>query len=309
MSDELDGLNEEGLAALKELQAEGHEIQGLPKEGEAKPAESPVEPKKDEPKPKDAPKPKEEGKPDTEAKPKEGEEPKADDDKGDDELGKPTPRKPVYVPVSKFNETRKELQAAKAAIKERDEALAKLQANPTEANKQEAVDAVKALVELGYEEEEASKVIKIIRAASPKTELDPTIAKRLEALDKWEATRAAEEAKMVQDKEQIAFEKDFQTVATEFPALAGLKQQIHEKAYSEGYEHTPLRAIAIELMHDMGYTGKKVKTAEQGGAGTGGNNDVLDFDNVSEEQFARFTAEQMDKFNEFQIAKERAARK
>lgn len=290
-----EGLDEEGKAVLDELEKEGHEISGREKPADpAPPADPPpADPKPAAPDPKPAdPKP-------GDVKPDEGTKP------GEKPDPKPQPnRTPQTVPLPKYLDAERLLKEANAKIEE----LTKPGAKPSTETVQQATDAVKRLQdEFGYDEDEAKKLVTVIESIIPGQKLTPEMQKAIDLLPQLEQM-----TKDLADKKEIAdFDNDFTaSVLKDFPHLAKYKEQIKEKAYTDEFAKTPLRAVALAFMHDEGISPKSedVQTVEKPAGGSDKETEEIDFKDMTEEQFAKLTPAQQDKFFEYQEKREKAAR-
>lgn len=289
-------LDSETSEILKELEVEGHELA----------------PTADKPAPKPEAKP-EEKKPEAEKPKEEAPKAKEEEDKDKKPEAKPADRTVRAVPVHKFNEQRHELQDTKKALAERDAKIAELEktlsskdgGKPT--TQEEVSDirkTAKAIAEKhGLDEEFVSEfadaMVKL--AKTDRNVLPKDISDKLAVLDTLQKERA-------EQTEERMFNDDFDKVAKEFPALADKKDSIKEIAYTEGNERIPLRAIAIQFLHDNPVPQPKGKTAEDGQPGAGRDaGEVIDFDHVTEEQM-KDPNFPLEKFMEFQEKKEAKAR-
>lgn len=294
------GLDKEGKEVLDELEKDGFEIAGREKPVVAE------DPKK----PEDPAKPADETVKPVDQKPAETTEQKPAADPAKPDQGKPADQKPVdrkpqYVPLPKYLDTEAALKIAQAKIEELTQAGAK----PTAENVQQAGDAVKKLVEeFNYDEADAKKLVEVIKSITPGQSLPPEIVKALEKLPLLDQMTKELEEK----KEVAAFETDFSaSVLKDFPHLAKYKDQIKEKAYSDNYSKTPLRTVAIEFMHDEGISTNpqaNIQTVDKSQGGSGQHVEEVDFANITDEQFAKLTPDQQDKFFAFQEQKEKRAR-
>lgn len=291
--DDQEPLSPEAKEALDELRKEGHTIEG------DKPADVKAEPKP-------ADKPAEEP-----AKPTEKVEPKQDPEKPEgQEADKPkaegdaeptqVKRTPNAVPVQKHNALRHELQEQKRINAELNEKLAAMSANPTKGEISDVRKLAKELaekhgMETTFIEEFAEKVVE---AAKTNAAIPKDLEQRLSRFEKQE--RDVEESR--------AFDADFEkSVVKEFPQLASQKDRIKELAYTEGYENTPLRALAIQFMHDNPAPEPGRKTAESSTQGGGRAEEAFDFDNVTEADLKNpsFPFDKFDAYKQDQARKRR----
>lgn len=259
---------------LKELEAEGHSIEGkAPKE----------EPKAEEPK---AELPKQEAEPES-AKIEDDQKPKAD-------------RKVQAVPVNKYNEERHKRQEAERK-------LAELEAQ--RGTPQAEVPSDLKTVATAYAEKHGLDVDSVIDLLDITTKLTPKQTDGLSSEEVQELRQLREQAK--QQAEVAAFDSDFNgvaaTLAKEGLDITGHKDQIKQLAYTEGYTSTSLRAIALEYAHDNGLLSKGRKTFEPKQAGRVVESEAIDFDSLTEEQAKALPDDQWEKFVEHQINKQHRA--
>lgn len=265
---------------LKELADEGHEIAGQEKaEPEmAKPAE-PV--KTEEAKP--------------EEKPADG----TDKSTDDTEPAQKPNREPKYVPVGKHNDERHKRQEAERLAAEKDEALktalAEIESLKNQPKAEQAQDIRKIAEEQGLDAELTEKFVDIVTKAVSEKVLPDDLKNDLEAIRAMRAE--AENAKLTQAQE-IGFEKEFAEIVKQFPDLADRKEDLRQLAFSENYKNTPLRPLAIEYLHDNKPDDPGKKSAEAPTSG-GNRTEVVDFENMTEEQFANLNDEQMDLYDQW----------
>jgi hypothetical protein len=275
-------VSEETLKVLDAIRKPGEVFEG---------ADKPVEPTK-EVKPEEKPKEEPKVDPKPEEKPVEP---------------KPEERPARSVPVIKFNvqrhelgETKAQLAAERAAKADLELKLKELSDKPTQENVDEVRVAAKKLAEKhGLDEEfvvelmeqSADLASKKASKSNIPADLEKTIA---EFKAQTERSKAIEQSQ-VEDKQ---FEDSFGKVSTEFPELADpkVKEALKQLAFMEGYESTPLRAIALEYIHDN----KPRKTAEESGKGRA---DVTDYENITDAQLKAMNREEATKFLAWQKQK------
>ncbi len=290
-------MDQEGKEVLDQLEKEGFEIAGR-QAPEIKPEEKPVEqPIKPEVKPEIKPEVKPEEKPKETLEP---EKPKPAEPKPE--------RKVQHVPLAKYLDTERQLKDALAKVDE----LSKPGTKPSEQTVTQAQDAVKILEEkFGYDHEEAAKLAEVIKAIVPGQSLSQEQQQALAELNTVKTQLAQAQEKLNDEREEIAFEKDFTAqVLKDFPHLAEHKNTIKEMAYSDQYAKSPLRAVALAFMDAEGIEPKApdVINGDKPGGGTTRQADTVDFNNLTEEQFNKLTPEQQDQFFAFQDNKERQGR-
>lgn len=270
----------ETQAILKEMQAEGHEIEGLPPAAPAtdsKPAEKPVDqpPVKPDTKPEEPP----QGDP--------PESPKAD----------PPPkveRTPKAVPVGKYNDERHKRQEAEQRAADLEAQIKQLSKTPPTENQVDDIrDLAKELAEKhGLDADFVAEFAdKIVSAATKRNVIPKELEQQLQS---FQAMKAQQEAQALEQAQQQGFENEWQTVLKEFPDLADRKEDLKQLAFTEGNERTALRRLALEYMHDNPVKGRK--TVESPVAGKTGHTEVIDFENMTEEQYKNLSDEQHDQF-------------
>ncbi len=273
------------------------ETQEILKELEAEGAEITTETKVEEPKPEAKPEVK------TETKPEETKvEPVEDPDKKPDPGKKPekVEREPQFVPVSKYNDERhKRQEAVKAAedLKRRvEEAEAAAKAGKPKGEQTDEIDAAsKALAEKHNLEPDfvkdllntSTELAAKRGGLSKEAEADLAAIKQMKAQAEESARAAAQET---------GFNKEFDDVIKEFPDLADRKEDLRQLAFSEGNVNTSLRRIALEYIHDNPPPKPGKKSAETPSRGKATENEVIDFANLTEDQFDNLTDEQHDQY-------------
>lgn len=272
---------------LKELQEEGHQIEGL----------SPEEPK-EEPKADPQPK-KEEEKP--EAKPEEKPEEKESEKKPDQKDQPTVDRTTKAVPVGKYNDERHKRQEVERLLDEERKAKAELEAKintiSNQPNKQELEDVREAAKKIAEKHgfEDSDFIVEfadtMVALASKRNVLPQEIENKLKAFDEM---KAKQEAQAIEQAQEVGFNSELETVIKEFPDLVAHKDELKQLAFMEGNEKVALRRLAIEYMHDNPVQGRK--TAESPLPGRTGAADIIDFDNMTEAQLKDLTGEQLDQY-------------
>jgi len=270
-------LKPETAEILKELEAEGHSIEGKePKIEEP----TPEEPKVEEPK---------------------TDEPESEPEKVEDQPKVEKPKREVQaVPVNKYNEERHKRQEAERKLAE----LEAQRSTPTIEVSGDVKDVANQFAEKhGLD---ADLVTELFDTATKLT------AKNTSGLSDEEIKelRALRETAR-QQAESLAFDNDFSGVAKTLEKegldITGHKDQIKQLAYTEGYTSTSLRAIALEYAHDNGLLTKGRKTLEPKQAGRVVESEAIDFDSLSEEQAKALPDDQWEKFVDHQIKKQHRA--
>lgn len=267
---------------LKDLEGQGHTIAG---KEPAPAATEPVKPPQEEKKPTDPVKPenKKEG---------DGEEGKKSDKQIVD-------RTPKSVPVHVHNEERHKRQDAEKRAEEAEKLAAELRAQIAgNANKPttEGSDDIKATAtqiaeEFGLKPEFVEKFTStIVKIAEKRNVLPQEITAQLASLKQAEA-KAQEVAHAAE--QETGFTNEFSDVLKDFPDLADHKEALKELAFTEGNEKIPLRLLALGYLHDNkpGRTTAEapVQTKEKAGV-----DDVLDFENMTEDQLKGLSGEKFD---------------
>lgn len=281
--------SEETQQILKELQEEGHEIAGQkPEEPKDEPKADPQPEKKEEEKPADKP------------------EDKSDDQKPVDQVDDKKKQPPVdrttkAVPVGKYNDERHKRQEAEKRAEEAERRAKELEelSNSTsnQPSKQEMDtirEAAKKVAEKhGYDNAEfiAEFAETIVAEASKRNVLPKEIEAKLKAFDDQ---RAEQQARDLEVAQETGFNTEFSEVIKEFPDLVDHKDDLKQLAFMEGNEKTALRRLALEYMHDNPVQGRK--TVEAPLPGRTDTTDVIDYNNITEEQFKNLTPKQMDEY-------------
>jgi len=287
----------ETLEVLEKIRRPGDTFEGVdPKPAEPTDPKPPVEEKKPV-------EPKEKSKP-TEKK---DDEPSDDEDGEVEEKDKKEPSKPDTrparsVPVKKFNEQRHELGETKAKLAKAEADLALALKGVSDKPNKEEVDDVRAIAKSlaekhGFDEEFVAELMDkatelATKKAGKQTNIPEDLAQTIASLKARDAQ--AQEAEKARQEDKW-FEDSFSEVSTEFPELADpkVKEELKQLAFMEGYESAPLRAIALEWIHDN----KPRKTVEEPGKGRA---EVTDFENVTEEQLKKMSRAEQAKYLEWQ---------
>lgn len=276
---------------LNELAAEGHEVAGLnppaPQDAPAAPVvQEPVAPAPVEPQ-----------------APAKAEEPVAP--------APVAPTKPAvereerFVPVVKFNEMRhnandlkKQLEDEKAAKATLEARIAELSNKPTTDDLSDVREAAKAFAEKnGQDPEYITEFAETLVNLTAKRGTSQEVANRIAALEREAQTTAAQRAETERQLNEANADKYFDAEFTEIlkkhPDLAGQKEDIKQLAFSTGYKGIPLHFVALDYK-DQNPPGRR--TAEVPVQGKNDTTTVLDFANMTDDQLAKLTPEQMDQF-------------
>ena len=283
---------------LKELEGEGHTIEG--KE---------PEPKAEEPKPEPAKEPAKEPEPKVEEK--KPEPPAADPDKKEPENKAPS-RASKFVPVDKYNDERHKRQdaeakatAAEAKAKQLEDQINGLSDKPNKEELDDVKEAAKKLAEKhGVDEEFAKEFAEtIVGIASKRNVMPQEIASQLADFKK--AKDEAETAKLEIAQEQ-GFNKEFDDLVKSFEAdpskssyLAERKDELKQLAFSEGNVNTSLRRIALEYLHDNPPPAPGKRSAEAPVKVSKDANEVIDFAEMTDDQLKALDGDQLDKYLEW----------
>lgn len=255
---------------LKELEAEGQKVAEKEPEVVTPKEETPVEPEKA---PEAAPEP---------------EKPKAPE------------REQKYVPVQKFNEIRHKFRESERKGEESEQRLQELEAKIIELSNKpsgQELDDVKAIatelaekhnLEAGFVTDFAEKIVSI---ATKRNVLPKDIEQKLASFEQANAAVEAKAAELAQEK---GFQAEFVDVLKEFPDLADRKEELKQLAFSEGNVNTSLRRLALEFVHDNLKPGRK--TAESPLQGKKSVDEVVDFENITEEELAALDGEKLDMY-------------
>lgn len=235
------------------------------------------------------------------------------DKKATDESGK-KPDKPnreeKFVPVGKHNEERHKRQEAESRAEKAEREAAELRAQinglsnkPT----QEQVDdvreaATKLAGKHGLDAEFVAEFAQtMVDIASKRNVMPKEIEAKLASFEQREAQREIEAREHAQE---IGFNNEFADVLKEFPDLADRKEDLKQLATSEGNTHIPLRILAISYRHDNPPEKPGRKTAEVPTSTKKDTDEVIDFENMTEEQFKGLNDEQFGLYEKW-LAKKR----
>lgn len=262
----------ESQAILKELAAEGHQVDGVTPEPAKEVAKEPVKPEV------------EVAKVETEIK-----------SDGSDVENKKTERQEKYVPVGKHNEERHKRQEAEAraekAEKEATELAAKLAGSANKPTVDDIDTKATRLAEKHGIDQELAK--DLLLEAVPKNTVPSELLNDVNAI---KAIRAEQEALALERQQEIGFENEFASVIKEFPDLADRKEAIKQLAFSEGNTNTKLRLIALEYRHDNPpLQGKKSAETPYSGK-KDGDNRVIDFSEITDEDFKKMSYQDVEQY-------------
>jgi len=302
--------NEAGQEPQEPVDAETREIlEGLRKDGHEVEIPGEVVEKKDEPA---APEKTEEKK--AEAEP-EKVEPKPEDQpdkKEDDGKASKEPKEPRYIPTWQHKIAEKNWEKEKSGLLDK---IATLQTNPSGTQSQEQKEALgdiqstidKLVEERGYDEgvkDLIADVVKIVKAATPSGSLT---AEQLEALNTFKSEAALLQTERLQAHQEKSFNEEFEekvlpAIEREYPGipketLNEIKLEVKSKAFSEEYAKTDLAVIYKGMDEFRGrYTAPRKGPEDARGGQGRDDGSIIDFDNVTEEQFSKFTDEQKDAY-------------
>lgn len=293
-----DSIDNETREILEALRKEGHEVE-IPGEVAEKKPESEVE-KKPEAKTEEAQADEAEEKP---------EEHKESDDKGEE---RKQPKEPRYMPTWQHKIAEKNWEREKSDLLGTIETL---KTNPSGNQSQEQKDALgdvqdtidQLVSERGYDDgvkELIADVVKIVKAASPSVGLSAEDLKAIEAIKSEAALLQNERLQAHQEK---SFNEEFEekvlpAIEREYPGipketLNEIKSEVKKKAFTEEYSKTDLGVIYKGMDEFRGRFTPPRKGPEETRGGQGRDDGtVIDYDNVTEEQFAKFTDKQKDEF-------------
>lgn len=270
MSTNIEGVapNSDEAKALAELQAEGHEIEGQKPEV--------PEPKIDEPKDEEPAKPDE----------SKGDEPDEEPDKPDR-----TPRMVESWKLRVAEDQKNKLTEQVNDLQVKIEALSNQKSDITPAQKNDIQAEIDALAtEANVDKDFLQKFADTILS---KTKPSDDLVKTIEELK--EKNELQQEMQMFSDefeKDVLPLIKDQNLSDTE---LSQLKNGLRDLAFTETYAKVPLAEIYQLKGQALG-----IKTPKRASEGKGVKvrpSDVVDLDNISEEDFAKLTPEQMEQFS------------
>lgn len=300
---------------LKELQKEGHDINGMP------PAADDANKAAEEAKAKEEADAK--AKADADAKAaEEAAEAKAKAEAGDGDGGdgkkedKKTNRTVQNVPVGKYNDERHKRQDAEKRAETAEQSARDLQTKLDAvlaggSGSKSQVDALKAAAAKVAEKHGADPdfVNDFAEAIADAMKTGAALpAEMQEALDNFKKSTAEADAAKQEAEQEKFFNQDFDEMLKGFDAespeykhLASRKEDLKQLAFTEGNEHTSLRRIALEFIHDNPPERPGRKTFETPvRAGGGDKSQVIDYANLTEEEFANLPSDKVDEYLEWQ---------
>jgi hypothetical protein len=281
-------LDDEISQTLQELKDEGHEVD-VPEN-----LQKPEAPKVEEPE-----KPKDE-KPDEGKKPDEGE-------KGKEK------KEPSLMPRWQHEVAVKNLEKEKADLQKQLEEKSKTPSPEKPLETAQPEDDIKALAEeLGADPDALRKIIdKAAERAKGNQQLPPELQELAKNLPDLQALTQ-------QYKETVAeqeFSKEFEQyvvplVEKEYPQLSReqllhIKSTLREKATDSKFLTTPLDVLYRGLDDFRGVVPSPHKGGESGRGSQGRSQEVIDFENMTEEQFVTLDDETQEKYAEYQRQKEK----
>lgn len=165
----------------------------------------------------------------------------------------------------------------------------------TETQKENIADDIKAISEeSGVDEGFLNKFAEtILKKAEQKFKPSDDITNTLKAI--------AEEKELLKQETEYSneFAKDIEPLVKEYAlsdtALSQLKDQLKDLAFSDTYAKVPLSKIFRAEFDSLGL--KEPKRSSEGKGPKMRANEIIDFDNLTDEQFSNLTDEQLEKFN------------
>lgn len=266
---------------LKELEAEG---KGTPAGQEPAPKAEPVKAES--------------------ATPEATEETKADESQADTASAETANKKPEreakYVPVSKHNEERHKRQEAERRAEEAERRANELESrNNSNAASKPSTDNVDARANRLAEKHglEPDFVKDLLLEVTPSQTLPPELQEDIRVVKEL---RAQQERHAQETAQETHFNSEFGSVIKEFPELADRKEELKQLAFSEGNINTSLRRLALEFRHDNPPDKPGRRTAEAPvKASKGDLSEVIDFAEMTEEQFKGLNGEQLAQFEKW----------
>jgi hypothetical protein len=250
----------EAQEVLKELEAEGFEIEGKEKEEQVtpEPEQKVEEPKIEEP----------------EERPK---------------------REPKFVPVGIHTEERHKRQEAEAraeqAVAEAEELRKQLSSvKPNDDSKLDEL-AKSIADEDNVDVNFVKKILKASGEINKRSELPADVVAELASIKDVRAKLEREQRELQQE---TGFNNEFSSIIKEFPNLSDKKEELKQLAFTEQNSTIPLKLLALQYLHENP-SGKKTVEAPIK-TGKVNNDDVIDFSEITEEQFAKLTYDQLDQF-------------
>jgi len=242
---------------------------------------------------------------DEKEKNKENEDNKNEDDKKDDKEKKPD-RTPKLMPAWKHKQAEsiwqkkeKDLLDTIELLKNQPSSVDNKNNNAPSDNGEELEKLVEDIQENGLGKEQIAKLVSLVKG---KDDLSPKISGLIEDINHM---KESEKDKIEELEFNTDFDKDIAgLVKAEYPDISDdnltkIKEKLHDLAYTEEYAKVPLKIIYKGLDDFREMFPKKAKSAEGSRGGENRQTDALDFENMTEEQLAKLSDADTDKYLEW----------
>ena len=193
-------------------------------------------------------------------------------------------------------------------------------ANTSKTNEDSEEEIDKKIEELGEKYEkgditinEMNQGIRKLTSSIPKAEMPEGLKETMEKIEKIEKDS---ERKKEDNDFSSAFDKEVVgLIKEEFPHaldedLTAIKDKVRDYYFQTKYiTLSPLEIYKLnksELKGEISPSGSK--TSEEGVKGAGGSEEVIDFENITVEQYDKMTPEEQDKVDKYKISKQNEAR-
>lgn len=267
--------------------------------------------------PKEPEKPAKEDEPDDESDKSEDPKDKDPKDKEPEKDPKPAPKtedkpkEPAQVPAWKLRiaekRHQKELEEARKGAEAPKPDQDKSSAKPAE--QPDEIDAL--ATKYGLTDEQKPLIKEIIEAAASKAKLPPEVAKLLELAPHLEKVKQDLEEREAEAEFADEFDREVRPlVEAEYPQataqhLQSIKTKLRETIFTDArLTTTPLSMIYQGLGSFRGLVPSK-KSAEPTRGSSNRSADMVDFENITPEQYDSLSDDQKDQFADYQMQKER----
>jgi hypothetical protein len=258
----------EAQEVLKELEAEGFEIEGKQVEPKVEPVtETTVEPEPVKP--------------------------------SDESPAERPKREPKFVPVGIHTEERHKRQEAEAraekAIAEAEELRKQLGTQKPNDDSEINTLAESVAQESGVDVDFVKKILKASgQINSRKAELPDDVKADLASIRETKIKLEQEQRELQQE---TGFNNEFSEVIKEFPNLSNSKEELKQLAFTAQNSTIPLKLLALQYLHENPQGRKTAEAPIK--IGKADSKDVIDFAEITEEQFANLSFDQMDEYEKW----------
>ncbi|MDP1570810.1 MAG: hypothetical protein Q8L86_12500 [Vicinamibacterales bacterium] len=163
----------------------------------------------------------------------------------------------------------------------------------------------------GLDEGQKGLIAEIVQLTSKRVALPPELQEFLKEMPELRKVKATVEAQQA----ELAFDSDFERVVrplveSEYSdvspeLLKSVKAKIREKISDPNFRHTPLTTLYKGEDDFRGLVPKKKAAESDSRPGSGRKVEVVDFETATDAEVAGFDDDTMEKFVEYQTAKER----